>query len=677
MEYLFSSAAPMLHTEKVLEEAQWRGTVILLACYLVFGAAIGLLAGFSMNGARELPLKEFDRRNRKLLILLMAAAFGINLVLSPSQPGKPAALLAGVLITAAVVRDFGKAGSYRGISSSPAAVAICLILSARLALVNWKTLPLLLTVPITLVAAAGQVMFAVFAIRLALGVRTGRFWNPVLDHCMIAATVIAMVFGPGTASSIQAKVGKPPSQPAGKSSPNIILLTMDTVRADHLGIYGYARQNTPNLRRLLQESTLYTDLVAASSITLTSHATMFTGLYPRSHGAYKQFPGFPLGRPLADGIPTIASILDSAGYHRVALSANLWFLGQEWGMLRGFEYSWTPRPMPLIEANHAYLLRSRIGQFFPDPPVANDLYASAAVNAATINRRAITMLDQLSGQEAPFFLFLNYMDAHWPYHPPAPYDTMYPGRSDRFTENDDEDAALRNHVDCDGEPVPTGYAPHAVSQYDGSIGFMDLQIGELVGYLKQNGLFENTLIIITSDHGEALGDHGSLGHNASVYQDQIHVPLIVKYPGSGHGGRVEDRVSHVDILPTILDVAGLAPRSDLPGVSLRRLTSKPNRTILSERHYGPCQTTGDNIPEVQFAVLRGSSKLISSSNGVRELYDVANDPGEKNNLYPAGSPAVLEDFLQEWMRSTPRRRESQQPLDPEQMKRLRSLGYLQ
>jgi len=199
----------------------------------------------------------------------------------------------------------------------------------------------------------------------------------------------------------------------------------------------------------------------------------------------------------------------------------------------------------------------------------------------------------------------------------------------------------------------------------------------MVHYLKKNGLYDNTLLIVTADHGEGLGDHGTLSHNASVYQDQVHVPLIVKYPGSHEAARVEQRASHVDFLPTVLDVAGLAPRQDLPGVSLRRLTSIPDRTILSERHYGPCQTMNTKTPEVQFAVFRGTSKLISSSLGLQEFYDLGKDPKEQNNLYSAAPPVELEAFLREWVRNTSRVRQAQQPVDPETLNRLRSLGYLQ
>jgi arylsulfatase A-like enzyme len=682
VEYLFSAAAPLLiHRDKVLDESRWRGTVILLGCYAVWGLLMGLLAGISMDGARGLPLVEFDRRSRKLLVLLVVAAFGINLAFLPAQPGKVAALLVIPLVAVAVIFDAGKSdsnpGLYRGLSGFPAAVAVVLIVTARLAFVNWKSLPAVFTVPLTLLAAVTSLLAAVVAIRLVFRVRSSRLWSPVLRHGMIAATVIGMVFGPDAVSYVIAEIRMPFPHPAtGKPLPNIILISMDTVRADHMGIYGYARQNTPNLKELLKESTLYTNSIAASTITLTSHASMFTGLYPGSHGAYKQFPGFPLGRPLSEGIPTIASLLDLAGYRTMALAANLWYLGSEFGLLHGFEYSWTPRPMPLIEANHAYLLRGRIGQLLQDLPDAADFYSSPAIDAATITRRATLLLDRFRGQQTPFFLFLNFMDAHWPYRSPSPFDATYPGRDFRFNGSDEE-AALRNRVDCGGESVPSVYQAHAESQYDGAIAFLDFKIGEMVDYLKRNGLFERTMIIITSDHGEALGNRGFLAHNVSVYQDQVHVPLIVKYPGSRGSGRVEDLVSHVDILPTILDVAGLAPRPDLPGVSLLRLNSKSDRAIFSERHYGSCQAQSARTPGVQYALFRGSSKLISSSLGVQELYDLANDPSEKTDLYRTESPQALESTLQDWIRSTPRLRAAQQPVDREQMKRLRSLGYLQ
>jgi hypothetical protein len=345
VEYIACAAAPMLlHPEKFLDEAGWRGTAILFVIYGVWGVLMGLLAGVSMDAARDLPLVEFDRRSRKLIILVMVAAFGCNLALLPAQSGRAAALLTIPLVAAAVIFDLGKAGSNPGF---PAAVAGTLVLSARLAVFNWKNLPALMTVPLTLLAASVSLLAAVLAIRLASRLASkvcaSRFWSPVLEHGVIVAATLTIVFGPGAVSSINAQMKTPSTPPAtsGKPLPNIILITLDTVRADHMGIYGYARQNTPNLKELLKESTLYTDFVSASTPTLTSHASIFTGLYPQTHGAYKQFPDFPHGRPLAKGVPTMASILNSAGYWSMAVAANNFYLGPEWGLLRDFESSWT------------------------------------------------------------------------------------------------------------------------------------------------------------------------------------------------------------------------------------------------------------------------------------------------------------------------------------------------
>lgn len=678
VEYFFNSAIPVLiHREKILDEARWRGTVILFICYAILGILVGLMAGISMGAARSLARAEFDHRNRKLIILLLVAVFAINLATLPDQPGKVAALLALASVAAAIFFDVGKTDSDPGLSGSPWAVAAILILVSRLALVNWKNSSALLAVPLTLVAALVSLGAVVVAIRLLFWARSSKLWSPVLERGLMAAVVIGIVFGPGAVSSIYAGRGAPAAHSnSGKPLPNIILITMDTVRADHLGIYGYARQNTPNLKELLKVSTLYTDFISASTLTLPSHASMFTGLYPQSHAAYKQFPNYPMGRPLPQGIPTMASILDSAGYYSMALSANFWYLVPDWGLLNGFEYSWTPIPVRLIEANHGYMLRYRLSQLLHVPPFESDFYSSPNVDADTITRRAEAQLDRFSDRQAPFFLFLNYMDAHWPYHSPAPFDSAYPGRSNEF-DAADEEGALRTRVDCGGEPVPAGYQANAESQYDGAIAFIDFKIGELIRHLKEKGLFDDSLIIVTSDHGETFGDRGVLGHNVSVYQDQVHVPLIIKYPRSKEPNRVDKLASHVDLLPTILEVAGLAPRTDLPGVSLLHLDSKPDRLILSERHFGACQTPNARVPEVQYALFQGSSKMISSSSGDRELYDLAKDPKEQANLYQEHPPLALETALHDWLRNTPRNRATQQPLDEIQMKRLRSLGYLQ
>jgi arylsulfatase A-like enzyme len=678
VEYLFSTAAPILtHREKVLNEAQWRGTVVLLVCYAVAGIVTGLLTGLAINVAENLPLEEFNRRHRKVLILLVVAAFGVNLALLPAQPGKAAALLATLLVAAAVIFNPGKSSSAAGLSSSPVLVAGILVFTARLALVNWRSFPAAITIPLNLAATLALVAAAVVAIRLALRVRFSSLWSPVLEHGMIAAATIAIILGPGAVSSMRAEISSPSAfaPDAGKHRPNVILITLDTVRADHMGIYGYARQNTPNLKELVKESTLYTNFIAASTLTLTSHASMFTGLYPQSHGAFRQLPDYPMGRPLPEGNPTMASILGSAGYRSMNVAANFWYLGSEWGLLRGFEYSWTPVPLGLVEANHPYFLKRHIPELLRYQPVMSDFYSSPSVDADTITRQAVSLIDRVGGKQAPFFMFLNYMDAHWPYHSPAPYETTYPGQDEQFT-GAEEEAALRTSVDCAGKAVPAGYEKHSESQYDGAIAFMDFKIGELIRHLKENGLFDNTLIMITSDHGEAFGDRGQLGHNVSVYQDQVHIPLVVKYPGSRAPGRADNLASHVDLLPTILEVSGLAPKPDLPGVSLLRLNSTPDRTVLSERHSGACMSPNPRIPGVQYALFRGSSKLISSSLGVRELYNLAKDPQEKTDLYSTAPQASLDSALQDWIRTTPRPHTAQEPVDPERLKHLRSLGYV-
>ena len=677
VEYLFSTAAPMLfHPEKVFSETRWRGTVILFACYAVCGLVTGLLAGLMMDRSRNLPQEEFDRRNRKALIVVLVAAFGINLVLLPAQAGRLAAFLGVSLAAAAVIFDARQSGFNLGFSASPGVVAGILAFTARLAFVSFRNLSAAMTIIVTPTATLAALAVAALAIRLARRVRFSNVWNPMVEHGAIIAAAMGLIFGPGAVSSIKAALATPPARPSAPGTlPNIILITLDTVRADHLGIYGYDRQNTPNLKNLLKESSLYTNFVSASTLTLTSHASMFTGLYPKSHGAFKQFPNYPFGQPLPGEIPTVASILGSAGYRSAALAANLWYLGPQWGLLRSFDYAWTPTPLPLIEDNHSYFLRGRVRDLFHSQPVTGDDEGQPTVDADAINREANKLLDRFSGRQTPFLLFLNYMDAHWPYHAPPPYDSAYPGRDQWYSGNDAE-AAMRTSVDCGGQPVDAGYRAHILSQYDGAIAYLDSKIGELIDHLKQDGLFDRSMIIITSDHGEALGDRGYLGHNVSVYQDQVHVPLIIKYPGNRGPERVDGLASHVDLLPTILEVAGVAPKPGLPGVSLLRLGSQPDRAVFSERHYGPCLDRNARVPGIQYALFQGSSKMISSSLGVSELYNLKNDPREKTDLYPTDPSPALQTALRDWMRTTPHVRTARETLDPEELKRLRSLGYL-
>ncbi len=496
---------------------------------------------------------------------------------------------------------------------------------------------------------------------------------------MAGASLVAL----GAAFSVDQTVSTAaagPSAPPPQGRPNVILITLDTVRADHLSLYGYARRTTPHLERFAQEAAVYTNAVAAGDLTLSSHASLFTGLYPSSHGAHTSAERY-WGAPLPVELPSLPVILSGHGYRTQAVVANFAYLAQAFGFSRGFE-RYDPRmAAPFLAQGRAMYLRSRVRNYLTHfvPPA---MFERQARSAEDINRAVFAVLDELKRGSRPFFLFINYMDAHWPYLPPPPYDMLYPGKAKRFTGP--KYFSLREDLITFQREMTPAERDHLVSQYDGALNYLDAQLAELIARLKQNGLYDNTLLVITADHGEAFGEHHMLSHGVSVYQDQVHIPLLIKFP-SGRSPvpaatRIDAPVSQVDILPTILATLHYAAPPRIQGRSLLDSDPKPSRTVFAESF--PVMDLSQLHPamkRIERAAYSGSLKLISSTVGKRELYDLAKDPAESTNQYAglAVEARPLETELAGLARRADARPASTQRVDHGTVDKLRSLGYVQ
>jgi arylsulfatase A-like enzyme len=454
--------------------------------------------------------------------------------------------------------------------------------------------------------------------------------------------------------------------------PNVLLIVMDTVQAGHLALYGYGRDTTPNLRSLATDAVVYTNAMSASDITLTSHASLFTGMYPSWHGAYCDPEHAAYGRAVSDRYPTLAELLHTGGYQTTAVAANL-YLRADFGLERGFDRFRIPRPVPMLAAENGFMLRGSVRRglnLLFDTAQFDRLYAMGE----DIDAALFSELAGLSPSRGPAFVFVNYMDAHFPYVPPAPYDTRYPGRHSGMTQ---EDLEVEQKALVWGEGSAGDYRSHCESQYDGGIAYTDRQIGEVVSWLKRRGAYDNTMIVVTSDHGEAFGERHRVGHANSPYQNLLHVALIVKYPHQSHRGTEERPVSLTDVAPTILETAGIAVP---PTVQGRSLTATAERDIFSETF--PCPVA--HPPEcpngcTARAIFSWPYKYITSSNGRRELFDLGSDPAEDRNLY-IRQPEIAERLagrLALWMNGMPLQSREAHTLSPEDLRRLKSLGYVQ
>jgi arylsulfatase A-like enzyme len=460
------------------------------------------------------------------------------------------------------------------------------------------------------------------------------------------------------------------------NQPNIILITLDTVRADHLSLYGYERETTPNLRRLAAQSTVYTQAISAGDMTLSSHASIFTGMNPSWHKAHFD-PAYEGGRPLDTRYPTIAEILSAKGYDTGGVAANYLFLGYGFGLDRGFAFHDSRGPKVLLGRTEPFLLRDRI---------RNSLiglqkpwqYDQAFRRADQINDTALAFFDREKARGRKFFGFLNYMDAHWPYLPPGRFATMFPGtdpnlRTGHYDAMEREILTLRR-------PISERERRHLISQYDGGIAYMDAALGTLMEQLKQRGLFENTLLIITADHGEAFGERAIIGHALSVYQDEVHVPLLIKYPGQSAPVRNDAFVSLTDLAPTILSVLGYAPPRNMQGSDLSRSSPAGAGDVVSETFTHPLMSKwSPRFLRSEQAIFAGPLKFIRSSNGDRELYDLARDPHEQHNLAGSRPTDSFDSKLVQYLKAAAvdNRRKAPAPAGNGNLKQLKSLGYIE
>jgi arylsulfatase A-like enzyme len=666
LEFAFASILFRLsRPHAVFSTWHWKLTAMLMVGYLV----VGLLCGASAGAAAWILRRRTKLSLESAATFTLVFAFGLHLVLDP--PATRPWLIAATLGFSALllIRPWREStgwltnfwivsglllgfGQVLGLGE----MGVASQLGARLGLAS-----LALTILL-----AGSTVGSVFV---------GRKWP-----LPVAALRLGAIGGAVLLTVFSYAMGRPPenrvqaaSTPLSQTGrPNVVLIVMDTVHADHLAVYGYKRDTTPNLKQLAGDSMVYSNAISASDITLTSHASLFTGMYPSWHGAYCDPQNAAYGRAISTEYPTIAELLRAKGYQTNGVAANL-YLRADFGLERGFDRFRIPRPVPLLAAENAFMLRRSLRRALSvlfDTAQFDRLYALGE----DINSELFADLATFSQLDRPAFVFLNYMDAHFPYVPPSPYDVKYPGRRPAMTQDDLED---EQKVLVSGSGSVPAYGPHCVSQYDGGIAYVDHQIGEVVTWLKHHAAYDNTMIVVTSDHGEAFGERHRVGHANSPYQNLLHVALLVKYPHQAQRGIEQRPVSLADVAPTILQAAAVAVPPAMQG---RSLTAVQDREIFSETFPCPVAHSPD-CPNgcTARAIFSWPYKFISTSNGHRELFDLSGDPTERRNLYirQPERAAQLAERLSLWMKSMPQQSFSTHTLSPEDLRRLKSLGYVQ
>jgi arylsulfatase A-like enzyme len=425
-------------------------------------------------------------------------------------------------------------------------------------------------------------------------------------------------------------VGNLPAPPVGAR--NVVLIVWDTVRAPSLSLYGYERDTTPNLKRWAQQGVRYAMALVTAPWTYPSHSSFFTGQWPFKLDSQ-------WNSSLDATYPTVAEYLASRGYQTVAFVANTRGCSYETGLDRGFaqyeDYPLTPRFLLGRTIAGSWILKNVLNR--------GDFYNSKWVDlqsrdAREINGAFLEWLRQ-GRQDRPFFAFLNYFDAHSPYVPP----TNYAGRFGMRPELPTDYELL---FDIPRLGMSKNWRRNFMmsrDRYDDCIASLDDQLGRLLESLRGQGLLNNTLVIITSDHGESFGDHRVLGHGAALYLDQTLVPLVILSPDAPAGRTVTKPVSLRDLPATIVDRLGLSAGSPFPGQSLAAFWSTPsgqvppqNTPALSEMAqalaFRPEQRGKPTRGLVQMSLVSPGWHYIRDVVGPEQLYDLIRDSSELHNL---------------------------------------------
>lgn len=342
------------------------------------------------------------------------------------------------------------------------------------------------------------------------------------------------------------------------SQPNVILIVLDTVRADRVSALGYDQPTTPAFDEFVQEATLYTDAIAQGSWSIPSHASIFTGKYPREHGA-------TTAAPILQDHDTLAVQLSKAGYETYANSPNE-YVRPATGFGRGFD-EFDPCSPVRVPAGLVDLVAPVINWGTRNPRVRlpiERLFNQRRANTPRVTGREIAetdsqiarVTDYLTRASEPFFCFVNLMDAHLPRSPA-------PDHYDRFVDDDLDDVTVveNERAHTFGERLGPDGIEKMNQLYDADLRTMDDKLGELLAVFERMGVLEDSLVVLVSDHGEQLGEFGMIGHQASLFDEVVHVPLAISFP-DGDGGEIDDQVEIRRLYETVLDVAGVEPNPE-------------------------------------------------------------------------------------------------------------------
>jgi arylsulfatase A-like enzyme len=418
---------------------------------------------------------------------------------------------------------------------------------------------------------------------------------------------------------------------ARSAPPNLVLVTIDTLRADHLPLYGYFRNTSPNLQSFAADALVFERVVAPMATTLPVHVSLFTSTYPARHGVLSNFRHFRRPFVGGDSLATVAQQLGGAGYATAAFTSAS-PLAPETGIDAGFQ-TYSAPPLSLTDEGSVHWRGDRV------------------TDAA---------LAWLADARPPFFLWLHLFDPHKPYSPPAEYD--------RFRD----EAALRERLrERNVAPLLHAKVVDMTNRYDGEILFADAQVGRLLNALRARELFDDSVVVVTSDHGEGLMEHGVPAHGR-LFNEELFVPLLMRWPGSP-AGRVAHTVSLIDVLPTLraqtelpLDDAGY---DGVDALARERVSALAQRNVSQRERLRT------------YALVDRRWKYWHLNDAPDQLYDLEADPFETRNVIGEHSAIAnaMRGELQRLVREGRRRPglEVSPQVSDERKRDLEALGYTQ
>lgn len=425
--------------------------------------------------------------------------------------------------------------------------------------------------------------------------------------------------------------------------PNVLLISMDTTRADHLSAYGYGRDTSPSLTALAEQGMRFEVAYSPSATTGPSHASLFTSLAPIAHGVVKN------GRPLDAEFETLAEVLGADGYETAAVVSS-YVLSERFGFGQGFAH---------FDADFSRADVLAGDRLWEGEVVGGKFYG----RADDTTRRALAWLDERENPERPFFLFVHYFDPHNPYLPPSDYVPPFtPGPQEALKLN------------------------RTIFFYDMLLAFTDREIGHLLKGFDRRGLDPDTLVMVTGDHGEGLMAHGHMFHGVHIYEEGVRVPLIARWPGHIAPGEVVSEPARLeDIAPSVLELAGSVGDGPIYRGSMAQVLTgsgvlDAERPVhLYRRHYsGDDGVEGVYAEGEKFGLRRGRWKLIEGpEEGTLELFDLESDPEERTNLaeQEPERTARMRGEIEAWRGSHTRTDGADVLLSEEDRARLEALGY--